>query len=1101
MKKKYAMKFIINIVFLFCVAITSAQTSMQVQTINQNWQFRQGGKTEWFSAKVPGSVHTDLLDNKIIPDPFSGTNEKDIQWIDKEDWEYKTTFEITENQLKFQNIELEFKGLDTYADVYVNDQLVIKASNMFREWKTDCKKLLIKGTNHLRVYFYSPIKIGIQKYDSIGYTIPVSGNDKSFFGGIGNKQVSVFTRKPGYHYGWDLTPRIVTSGIWRPVVLRTWNTAKIENVQYIQNEVNSKVANYTANIELTSNTTTNASFEIYDAKSNQLLAAKKITLSNGINNIPLNFSIKNPKLWWTKGLGEPYLYTLKSQIRLKNQVVDSKTENIGIRTVQLIRKPDSLGTTFYIELNGIPVFMKGSNYVPNDQFAARVKPEHYEHIVKSAADANMNMIRVWGGGFYEDNMLYDLCDKYGILVWQDFMFACSLYPGDQEFLDNVKAEAEENVKRLRNHPCIALWCGNNESEYFWITDKRKLDGLYADKQGVAKLRKGYDDLFYNVLHGAVAKYDSQRLFWGSSPMADKYIDQNNYAGDRHYWDVWFETTDFNRYNEVIPRFVSEYGFVSFPDISTVRSFTGEISPDFNSEAIVSHQKSPNGNEKIKSVVDEYYHFPLNMETTVYLSQLIQAEAVKTGIEAHRRNMPYCMGSLYWQLNDVWPCISWASIDYYGNWKALHYFAKRAFSEVLVSTYEKEGKLQVYVVSDRLKPINAQMIVSLKDFNGKLLYSKKEQINIQSNSSNKYFEIAETGLLKGFNRNEIVFNVVLQEGQKELSSGNYYFAKPKDLKLANTKPDVKITKVGNNFSVSLTANDLVKSVYLSTKTIKGHFTDNYFDVLPGQTKSLLFQPEKPVNEIANELIISTINDWNNAYVEPPVILHESGNMLVGDSIFVSINPIVEKRFDKIVFTTDGSNPTVNSPVFKSFFKVNADLTFKCKILTNDGRESEVASAWFKTTNELMPSVKTDLKMVPGIGYKYYEGNWELLPDFSKLNPIESGSLKTFNLEKAKIHQFYGFAFTAWYNAPKDGVYTFWLAVDDGAKAYIDDNELIDIDGMHGTIEKKVQVGLQKGWHKVYVPYFNAWYGGNISFDVWEPNGIKRPLDDKILYTEQ
>ncbi len=1084
------------IVFVSCIC-ANAQNAKQEQTIHQNWQFHQVGKTEWYLAQVPGNVHTDLQAHKIIADPFLGTIEKDIQWVDKEDWEYKTEFEITDNQLAYQNIELEFKGLDTYADVYLNNQLIIKASNMFRGWKYECRKLLKSGKNNLRVYFNSPIKMAVQKYDSNGYRIPVVDNDKPTFGGVGNKQVSVYVRKPGYHFGWDLTPRIVTSGIWRPVILRTWNDAKIENIQYVQKEVKKEVANFSAKFEIQSNAAKKVTFEVVDTKSNLLLASKEVELAKGINRIPVEFSIKNPKLWWTNGLGDPYLYALKALVKLNDQIIDNKTENIGVRTLQIVRKPDAAGTTFYVELNGVPVFMKGSDYVPNDQFAARVAPEHYKKIIKSAAEAHMNMIRVWGGGFYENDILYDLCDENGILVWQDFMFACSLYPGDQEFLDNVEAEAEENVKRLRNHPCIALWCGNNESEFFWITDKNKLDGLYADKQDVAKLRKGYDDLFYKVLAGAVDKYDSQRLFWGSSPMAEKYVVQNNNSGDRHYWDVWFETTDFNRYNEVIPRFVSEYGFVSFPDIKTVRNFTGEESPDFLSDAILSHQKSPRGNEKIKSIVDEYYHFPLNIETIVNLSQLIHAEAVKTGIEAHRRNMPYCMGSIYWQLNDVWPCISWSGIDYYGNWKAPHYYAKKAFSEVLLSTYAKEGKVGFYVVSDRLEPIKADLKIVMEDFKGKQLYSKEISVEIPKNSSNKFFEVDEAELLKGLDKTTIVLNAVLGENGHEIASGNYYFAKPKELKLADTKPEIKIARQGADFNISISSAGLVKSVCLTSNKIKGHFTENYFDILPGQTINLLFQPEKPVDDIKNDLTLFTINEWNSAYVEPPVVLNESGKILMGDSIFIQVNPNLQKRFDKIVYTTDGTNPTAQSSVFNKFLKVDKDLTFKCMILTNDNRTSEIVTANFVTTNEIMPSVGKVKNTVLGISFKYYEAKWDSLPDFSKLVPQSNGVLSTFNLNEAKIPQFYGFEFNAWYFAPKDGIYTFWLSADDGSKLYIDGTELINIDGMHSTIEKSVQVGLQKGFHKVYIPYFNALYGGNINVNFRGPGGIKTKLDDKLF----
>ncbi len=1087
--------------FLIWASLASAQTNMKQQSINQNWQFHQIGKTEWYPAQVPGCVQTDLLENKLIADPFIGTNEKDIQWIDKEDWEYKTEFDVTKEQLAFQNIEIGFDGLDTYADVYLNGEKIINASNMFRQWNADCKSLLENGKNELLVYFHSPIKVGIEKYKSVGYYIPVSGNDKSQFGGAGNNQVSIYERKPGYHFGWDLTPRIVTIGIWRPVVLKVWNQARIENVQYVQKEVNKKEAKLSAVFEINSNTAKVMSFEIYDSKANQLLAAKKTNVVKGINQISVDFVIKEPKLWWTNGLGEPYLYNLKSQIRLEKQILDIKTENIGIRTLNLIRKPDSAGHTFYIELNGVPVFMKGSNYVPNDQFPARVTTTQYENIISSAAEANMNMIRLWGGGFYENDLLYDLCDKNGILVWQDFMFACSLYPGDQEFLNNVKVEAEENIKRLRNHPSIAMWCGNNESEFFWIADTTKLQNLYKDQRIISELRKGYDDLFYGVLKNAVEKYDSQRLYWGSSPMAAPYVEQNEGSGDRHYWDVWFTNNDFTMYNEIKSRFFSEYGFVGFPEMKTIQRFTGLENPDYFSDEVSTHQKSPEGNLKIKNIIEDYYHFPLNMETSSYLSQLIQAEAVKTGIEAHRRNMPYCMGSLYWQLNDVWPGISWASIDYYGNWKGLHYFAKKAFSEQLLSIYNKDGKIQFYVVSDRLKPIKAEMTILLKNFKGKQLYSKTLSLDIPANSSRNFFEIGETELLKGLNKDEVVLNAFVTENGKEIASSNYYFDKPKNLKLTAVKPEMKISKKGNDFTIQLSSNELVKSVYLTTKHINGHFSDNFFDILPGQSVNVVFKPIESVGDIENDLNIFTINEWNNVSVAPPVIMSESGDILLGDSIFITINPDLQKRFDKIVYTTDGTIPTEKSEVYKSFIPVSKDFKLKCMILTTDGKKSEVVAASFVTKLELLPSAKTGSKMEPGISYKYYEGKWEMIPDFTKLNVIEKGTINSFDVDKAKITQYYGFEFDAWFYAFKDGVYTFWMSSDDGAKFFIDNKELINNDGCHGTVEKNFQVGLKKGFHKVYVPYFNALYAGNISINYRAPGKLKEKMDKNAMFKSE
>ncbi|MGL5272656.1 MAG: glycoside hydrolase family 2 protein, partial [Phocaeicola sp.] len=455
--------------FLFLQAILlTSNIAAQVYTknINEGWKFKQARLDNWYDATVPGVVHTDLLDNAIIEDPFYRLNERGVQWVDKEDWVYETTINVEKAILEKNNNILVFKGLDTYADVYLNDSLVLKADNMFREWKINVKDILKTGDNKLNIYFHSPIKIDMPKWEKLPYQLS-SGNDQSENGGLLNRKIGIFARKAAYHYGWDWGPRLVTAGIWRPIYLEAWDDARIENVQLIQKDVTSSKAQLSSVLEVLSDERVSGAV-ISISADGKLISKKTVDLVKGLNKVTLDYTIKNPTLWWSNGLGTPYLYMFKTTIALGNGAEHSVNERIGIRSLKVVTNKDEAGTGLYFELNGKPVFMKGANYIPSDNFLTRVTDEKYERTILDAKNANMNMLRVWGGGIYENDIFYELCDEYGILVWQDFMFACALYPGNEEFVENVRQEAIDNVRRLRNHPSIALWCGNNENQDAWF---------------------------------------------------------------------------------------------------------------------------------------------------------------------------------------------------------------------------------------------------------------------------------------------------------------------------------------------------------------------------------------------------------------------------------------------------------------------------------------------------------------------------------------------------------------------------------------------------------------------------------------------------------
>lgn len=857
MQKQLFSILILVIIFWSC---EKPDSNLMIQKeINENWQFSQSGKNEWLPAKVPGTVHTDLLANGKIEDPFYRLNEHNLQWIDKVDWEYKTTFTVDKDFLQKDVIELDFKGLDTYAEVFVNAEKVLSADNMFRDWSADIKAVLKEGENELHVVLRSPITEGIKKYDAQGYVIPVSNNDLAEIGQVeGNKLVSIYTRKAGYHFGWDWGPRFVTSGIWRPVILKAWNSAKIENLQIVQNTVAEDKATFTAVFEIDVVTEGKANLSV--TNDGTVLANSEVELKKGVAKYSFDFEIASPKLWWTNGLGEAHLYDIKGELNVGGSTVSEETR-IGIRTLELVREKDAAGTSFYFKLNGHPVFMKGANYIPNDVFLPRVTEENYRKVVETAKISNNNMLRVWGGGVYEEDIFYNLCDEAGILVWQDFMFACAMFPGDDAFLENVKQEAIDNVKRLRNHPSIGLWCGNNEILAAWKGWGWEQKELALNPENAAKIWKAYEDIFHKVLPEVVAEYNPQISYWSSSPSSGTGIPADLVNGDEHYWGVWWGKAPFQTYATHLPRFMSEYGFQSFPEIATVRKYAIPDDYDIFSEVMKSHQRSTIGNGTIEYYMLQEYKKPKDFESFLYVNHVLQAEGIKFGLEGHRRAMPFCMGSLYWQINDVWPVASWSSTDYYQKWKALQYYVKKGFEPVLISPFTVGDTLKVDVINDRLTEINATLKLKMIDFNGKVLWEKTSEVTVPANASTNYFEVNKTAFLKESGNqaaNSVLICELVSEGNK-LSSKNSFFFKPfKELKIEKPQVSVETAKTGEGFDITLKTDKLAKNVYLQIGDEEGFFSDNYFDLLPGEMVIIQLKTSVSEERLKEVLTVRTLD---------------------------------------------------------------------------------------------------------------------------------------------------------------------------------------------------------------------------------------------------
>jgi beta-mannosidase len=856
--------------FVILMIIVSGCTKSPVmkntltQNIDQNWYFKEITDTARHEATVPGTVHTDLLGVGLIEDPFYRTNERDLQWIDKKDWEYRSEFEVSEEIMGREEAALVFYGLDTYANVFLNDNLILESDNMFRTWEVDCKKYLRPGVNVLKVVLLSPTRIGLEKLEANGYPLPAS-NDQSENGDMGENRVSIFTRKAGYHYGWDWGPRLVTSGIWRPVELKAWDKVEITDIAIDQKTVSARSARF--NILLEMETSDSITVDITYKLNNTNSRTESVDLHPGKNTRVLDFEIIDPKLWWPAGLGDPDMNTFYASVSFDHNGVekqDNRELHFGLRDVKLVRKKDKEGDgeSFYFQVNGVPVFARGANYIPNDVFLPRVDSEDYERIVQDAYDANMNMIRIWGGGIYENDIFYDLCDQYGIMVWQDFMYACSMYPGDDAFLENARIEAEENIKRLRNHPSVVLWCGNNENEVAW--------GEYEEGRGWGwkerytpeqrkEIWKNYDTLFHQILPAAVQKLGFGIAYWHSSPSAGmgKLASYENNAGDMHYWGVWHGQHPFEDFRKYKARFMSEYGFQSFPELSTVAEYALPEEWDIESEVMAAHQRSGIGNLRIKQYMKDDYLIPGDFNHFLYVSQLLQAEGIKMAIKSHRAEMPYCMGSLYWQLNDCWPVASWSGIDYYGRWKAMHYFVKDAFKETAIAIFNEDDKQDIWLISDRLKKTSGILSLRLMDFNGTEIWSDELVVTAPANGSQLVFQKGFDFFEEKADLNTVMLIADLISADTLIDREIKYFVKPKDLSLPDPGIEVQVSEKAAYFEVSVTSEKLAKNVFLGTDLSTDHFSDNYFDLLPGQEKKVTYPKVADIEQFRDRLKVISL----------------------------------------------------------------------------------------------------------------------------------------------------------------------------------------------------------------------------------------------------
>ncbi len=823
----------------------------------EGWEFSRVGDVEWLPATVPGTVHQDLMDQGKLPDPFYGKNEEQVQWVENEDWAYRTVFQVTATQLARDAAVLTLEGLDTYADIYLNGSLLKRTDNMFVGYIFPVKDILREGENRLQVVFHSPIRQTLPQWETNGFEYPAD-NDH------GDRHQSVYSRKAPYSYGWDWGIRLVTYGIWRPVTLTFYDVVRLADYWVRQMSLGEESAQVENRLMLESVSAVPLPIDIivtctYQGEE-QAREQKAFDLQPGTNEIILSQEIPHPKLWMPNGWGEPALYDFDVQVSMAGTSVVSRTERIGFRTVELVQEKDADGETFYFVVNGYPLFAKGSNFIPDDALLPRVTEERYRQLFADVKEANMNMLRVWGGGIYEDDAFYRAADENGILVWQDFIFSCTTYPSDPAFLERVTEEVTYNIKRLRNHPALALWCGNNEvyeGMRFWGWKRR-----YADSSIVEYMEEGYDKLFRELLPATVKALDPGRAYIHTSPLESNWARPGTWkSGDVHNWGIWHGKKPFESLDKEIPHFMTEFGFQSFPEMKTIATFATPDDYALDSDVMNAHQKSTIGNNRIKQAMGDYYRVPEDFEGLVYMGQVLQGIGVRHGVEAHRRNRPYCMGSLYWQLNDSWPVVSWSSIDYDGNWKALHYQMKRAFAPVLVNAIREDDDLCIYVVSDELEPQeNITLQLRLMDFKGKVLSKKDIPGKIPANTSVLYHR--EPYADEATDPEHTFLLLMLRDGkEKVLSEEGYNFVKAKDLDLLKADILCKVKSMDGKCEVTLSSKQLARDVFVEIPIRGARFTDNFFDLLPGRTKKVVITAEEMKKDQPVEIRIRQLADYN------------------------------------------------------------------------------------------------------------------------------------------------------------------------------------------------------------------------------------------------
>jgi beta-mannosidase len=777
-----------------------------------NWRVSKAGTDDWIPAVVPGCVHTDLLAAGKIPDPFYQENEKKVQWVTEVDWIYQHKFDVPEEVLENDRVLLHCEGLDTVATIKINGSNVGRADNMFRLWEYNIKNVLHPGENEIEITFKSPLTY-IKQHEDNASNQWVKGR--------------AWARKEPCSFNWDWGPDLASCGIWRAISLETFNQGRITDVLVLQNLSDGLAA---LDVEISTETTgpVPRAFQaaltvLHEGKS---LAKKTVFVSNGRGSGQLE--IKKPKLWWPAGMGEQPLYEVHVELMDdEGNTIDTIIKRIGLRELQAVL-PQS-DSPLHFEVNGIPFFSKGANWIPCDSFTSRVTPEILRRYVADAAAVNINTLRFWGGGYYEDDALFDACDEMGICVWLDCKFACAAYPAfDTRFMDNVRLELRDNVRRLRHHPCIALWCGNNEIS---ILNKAK------EWRDNTMSSVDYDKLFKVLIGDQVKELSPQATYVSGSPE----------CGDTHYWDVWHGDKTFDAYR-TFTGFMSEFGYQSFPELQTICSFTNEADRASVVTPVMRwHQRSGlgdvEGNQEMLNMAHHYFNPPKDFETTLWLSQILQGYGIKIGAEYWRQTMPKSMGCVFWQYNDIWPGMSWSSVDYFGRWKALHYLARKFYSPILVSGLEntEKGTIDIFVTNDLLESHRGKLTWKVTDLAGRTLAQDTFPVEISSRQSIKVQTLDLREQIKESGMSGFLTWLELEMQGRTISDNLVLFALPKEYKLADPALTAEVDETSDGFQVTVKAQKPALWVWLGLKNADAKYTDNFIHLQPNTPRRILVKP--------------------------------------------------------------------------------------------------------------------------------------------------------------------------------------------------------------------------------------------------------------------
>lgn len=800
---------------------------MRARELNQNWTMRCVEDLQWQEAIVPGTVYTDLLRNGNMENPYWKDNEDAICSLMEKDYEYQCTFQGEETS-ELSSVFLRFEGLDTVADIYLNNVHLGNAESMHRIWEYSVKDILLSGENTLKVVFHSPLKFIAEAYKKYGNI----GNDDTYEG-------FMHLRKAHYMFGWDWGAHLPDAGIFRPVFLCSVSHGRIDSV-YIRQQHEENKCTLKFKGDCIRETPGEYQWRVLvTAPDGQKYETALSAEGEG------QLVIEDPELWWPNGLGDQPLYQVEAQLLYEGNVEDTWKKRIGLRTMTMQRKKDQYGESFAHEVNGKAFFAMGADYIPEEHLLGRRCEEKTRRLLEDCRLANFNVIRVWGGGFYPDDWFFDICDELGLVVWQDFMFACSVYELTPEFEANIRKEFADNIKRLRHHASLGLWCGNNEMEMFvdercWVTKASEV--------------RDYLFMYERIIPEVLGEYDPETFYWPASPSSGGSFDNPNDPdrGDVHYWKVWHGNRPFSEYRKHFFRYASEFGFQALPSKKTIETFTDDPD-DWNlfSYIMEKHQRNYGANGKIMNYMQQTYRYPGDFDTVIYASQLLQADAIRYGVEHFRRNRGRCMGAVYWQLNDCWPVISWSSIDYTGRWKALHYYAKRFFAPVMISCQEEswltqeanmnrqhfqfEKSIHLNVTNETLG--DKEILVKWYVRNAAAEILREEQAMIQVPAQESVWlpkeELPEIDVFTQY----VSFEA--WENGKCISEGTVIFSYPKYFRYEN--PELSCKVEGNQITVSSPV--YAKSVEILNEQEDLVLSDNYFD-LNGDSRTVEILRGKP-----------------------------------------------------------------------------------------------------------------------------------------------------------------------------------------------------------------------------------------------------------------